>query len=164
VAGLEHQGARLAIQQFDREVDGIGGKFGLSLFCQIVDGHDGRDVGLFFRGKFPLARRTIAREAVENGGDFGIREVAGLPTETSASMRAEALEIPCGVKEFLEGDGFERALGIEFGGERELVSVEFLLLCFGDDKVARGEPVAGRFTGTLSPRQRADRGESARSA
>ena len=46
------------------------------------------------------------------------------------------------MEEFLEGDGFDGALGIEFAGERVLEDGEFLLFVVADDEVARGESVA----------------------
>ena len=56
---------------------------------------------------------------------------------------AEALEVPGGVKEVVEDDGFDGALGVEFGEEGGAEFVELFLLAGGDDELPGGESVSG---------------------
>jgi hypothetical protein len=52
------------------------------------------------------------------------------------------LEVPGGVQEFLESDGFERALGVELLSKGGFESGEFLPVFIKDDEVARSESMA----------------------
>jgi hypothetical protein len=57
------------------------------------------------------------------------------------------LEIPCGVKEFVESDGLERSLRIELVEERLVKRGECLLFVVADDEVAGREAVADGVLG-----------------
>jgi hypothetical protein len=160
---LEGGGSDFEVSHLKGKVEGFGGDFGMGLFCQIVNGGDGRDFGVLLLAQFEeaegaigledaeflkrflksaLGAGLIAGEAVEDGGCRGVGEIRDGAEGGFGLDAAEAVEVPGGVEELLENDGFDGALGSEFRGERVLQNGEFVLLVVADDEVARGESVA----------------------
>ena len=140
-----------------RQVEGLGGDFGLGLFCQIVDGGDGGDFGglllvqfdgaqgaigledaQFVERSLPgaLGAGLITGEAVEDGGGGGVGEILDAAAGGFGLDAAEAVEAPGGMEEFVEGDGFDGALGIELAGERVEEVGEFLVFVVADGERA----------------------------
>lgn len=137
----------------------------MGLFCQFVDVSDGGDFGggLFvelggaegaiglegaelMEGAVigALGAGLVATEAFDGGGVGAVAE--GIAIAGSGELgfeTAEAVEVPSGVEELAESDGFDGALGSELGEERILKGVEFLAFIIADDEVAGGEPVTG---------------------
>jgi len=95
----------------------------------------------------PLCARLIAAEAVEDGCSGGIGEVIDRTHGGLGLDPAIPLEIPGGVKESVEGKGFDGALRVEFGGEGILESHEIFVAVLANDEVLRGESVAESVLG-----------------
>ena len=62
-----------------------------------------------------LGTSLIASEAVEDGDGFGVEEIGGTAIGDLGLDAAETVQVPGGVDEFVEGDGFDGSLGVEFG-------------------------------------------------
>jgi hypothetical protein len=95
-------------------------------------------------------------EAVKDGGGGGVGEILDAAAGGFGLNAAEAVEAPGCMEEFVEGDGFGGALGIELAGERVEEIGVFLAFVVADDEVARGESVEegvlrdARFTFVLA--------------
>ena len=58
------------IHHLHGQFDGLSGRLGLGLFCQIVDGGDGGDFGLLLGVEFAGAKGAIGLEDAEFGDAF----------------------------------------------------------------------------------------------
>jgi hypothetical protein len=141
-------------------LDGLFGGLGLGLFGQFRNFGESREVGVVFGGAVglkgaelldgavvgALRASLVAGEAVEDSGFFAAEEIFEIAAADFGFDAAEALEIPGGVEDLAEGDGFEGALGVELGfeGVAELGEVVFFIAA--DDEMLRGEAV---FEGVL---------------
>ena len=131
-------------------------------FCQIVIGDQGgHQLLLFFvhleaaqgpvgleDAEFPevavigaLGLAMVAMEAVEGfGGGFVEEGVEAVDHEVGFEA-LEAVHVPGGAQELVEGEHFDGSFGAEFLLKLGLELIEFIAFVFADDKVLGGESV-----------------------
>src|SRR5262249_36303149 len=130
--------------------------------CQFVDVDDGGDFGGLFFFQFHSAEGAIgledpkflqgfvvsalgsglvAGETVEDGGGIRVGEVLRAAGGDPSFDFPEACEVPGGMKELVEGEGFDGALRSEFGRQRLLERREFFLFLGANYEVPGGEAV-----------------------
>jgi hypothetical protein len=156
------------VRHAEGDLDGLFRGLGSGLFCQFRDFGENGDLGHLRGGEFggaegavglenaelmdgavirTLRTGLIAGEAVEDRGLFAAEEVLDVSAADFGFDAAEALEVPGGVEDLLEGKGLEGTLRGELGFEGVAKSCEVFLFIGADDEVFGGESVLERVPG-----------------